>query len=468
MSELISPDRLIVLDHWFRALPKQRDFLLSDAKESVYAGGFGSGKTLSGGMKGLLCSLEYPGTQGMVCRQTAQSLKDTTQRILLDGDDKPPVIPPSLVRERLAGDNKVVLVNGSEILFRSWQDWNPEKLRSYNLGWLYFDELTETTEKLWLELCGRLRHPAGPRIAWGTTNPNGHDWVWRRFHPDSGQAVGPLFHAPTEENYTLAPDYITHLRSMPLEWQKRFVDASFETAAGMIWPEWSRHVHVYPHTVELPYQWKRFESLDHGRRNPTCVLWWAIDPDSNLWVQDEYYSPGLVSQHAAAIKVTRGRIGWTYHAISADPNCFVHGPDGRSVTDLYRDEGVPLVHAAANVAAGILRVSEFLTRTRGVPFPEPHPLAGQLGPDGLGAPRLFVSDGCQNLIREIADYRWKDLSPTQEKDRDQPEEPRKKDDHACDALRYGCMARPSPLSVPQRAPDERTRAASRGLADQTF
>jgi phage terminase large subunit len=460
---------------WFKPLPKQLSFLGSRAEESCYAGGVGSGKTLSGGFKVLTTALEHPGTVLLVGRQTYRALEDTTKKVLLDGDDKPPIIPRELIRERSEEKNRVVLANGTEILFRSFQDFNVEKLLSLNLGAVYVDEMTETSEKVWLTLLGRLRHPAGPRIAWGTTNPNGHDWVWRRFHPDSGQAVGELFHAPTEENPHLPPDYIARLRSMPREWQKRFVDANFDTAAGQIWEEWDASVHVVP-DFEIPYLWNRFESLDHGRRNPTAVLWYAIDHEGNLLVENGYYQPGLVSQHAAAIVKTRDPAR-TYPPIVADPQVFVHGPDGQCVADLYRPHGIALTRAANEVSAGLLRVAEWLVRRPDEVFPDWHPFGGTLGPDGLGAPRLYVLDvpGTVDLRREIPDYRWRDLSPTVERDKDQPEEPRKKDDHACDALRYGCMSRPRPTATPEQitaaqlkreAPHERQISA--GMADRKF
>ena len=68
---------------------------------------------------------------------------------------------------------------------------------------------------------------------------------------------------------------------------------------------------------------------------------------------------------------------------------------------------------------------------------------------------IFVSSRCTNLIGEIPDYRWQDLSPSVERNRDEPEKPRKKDDHACDALRYGVMRglKRASMSVPaQRVP----------------
>jgi hypothetical protein len=442
---------------WFQPENAQLDFVNSWAKENVYAGGVGSGKTLSGGFKALIASIQWPGTVGLVGRQTYRALEDTTKKVLLYGDDKPPIIPidgPDKIAHYVAGDDKVVFENGSEILFRSLEDHNIEKLLSLNLGWFYVDECTETTAKVWMTLLGRLRHPAGPRAAWGTTNPNGHDWVWKRFHPDAGVSSEEinLYLQPSLSNPHLPKDYIEMLLSMPKEWQKRFVFASFETAAGMIWDMYERRIHVYDHKKigRLIPGWKRFESMDHGRRNPTAWLWWTVDPDGFLVVEDEYYVGDgvLPSQHAPAITAKRGIVapGIRFGHVIAPPDVFRLSPQGRSVADEYQlASGIDMQPADDNVDAGLLRVAEWLKRDADLEFPEWHEWAGTKGPDGLGSPRVFISDRCQNLISEIPDYRWQDLSPTAERDKDQPEAPRKKDDHACDAFRYGIMSRAMPF-----------------------
>lgn len=456
---------------WFEPREKQLAFIRSNANEVIYAGGFGSGKTISGGFKALAVSLAYPGTVGLIGRQTGLALRDTTQKVILEGDDKPPIIPPELIAHRSEAKNvtTIKLVNGSEILFRSFQDWNPFKLRSLNLGWFYLDECVEASEKLWLELKGRLRFPIGPRQGFGTTNPNGHDWVWRRTHPDSPvrQEDSELLIASTLENDTLPPDYIQSLLSMPAEWVKRYVYASFDQASGAIWDMWTPQVHVVPE-FEVPYQWKRFESLDHGRRNPTAYLQYAVDHEGFLLVIDGYYSPGLVQQHATAIKVKRGNRKWP--AVVTAPDAFNMGNTGQRVSDIYREHGIEMVRANDNVDAGLLRVSEWLTRNPTQPFPEWHPWGGTLGPDELGSPMLFVleNEGTRDLRLEIPDYRWKDLSPIMEERQDQPEEPRKKDDHAADALRYGVMSqpRPTPTAADVLAENAEREAERRERADE--
>lgn len=463
---------------WFKPTDVQLDFINTGppVRETIYAGGIGSGKTLSGGFKALAASLNYPGTVGLVGRQTYRALEDTTKKVLLDGDDKPPVIPPELVAHRDDRENRVILKNGSEILFRSLEDWNTEKIRSLNLGWAYVDECTESTLKIWLELVGRLRHPAGPGQVWGTTNPNGHDWVWKRFHADGGTNAGPLFHQPTHGNPYLPPGYLEHLMTMPTEWVKRMVLGSFDTASGAIWDMWHRQIHVVDKQIvkTMPARWWRFRAMDHGRRNPTAVEWFLVDNDGFLIVGGEHYEDGkLPSYHAPIVRAKDEMFapGIPFGPVIAPPDCFRMDLNGNTVADEYlRSAGLILKLANDNVEAGLLRVAEWLNRDPLLDFPEWHEYGGTKGPDKLGSPRLFVSDACTALIEEIPEYVWRELQPSQEEKVNAPEEPRKLRDHAVDALRYGVMSRPRPIRDRTEPKDdsERPRAQTHGLMQREF
>lgn len=453
--------------------PVLETFIRTDAEEAYIAGGVGSGKSLAAAVKAALVSVRFPGTQGLVGRQTYSALKATAMKVLLEGDEMPPVIPPELIASRKqdsgGGGENVKLRNGSEILFRSFQDWNPEKLLSLNLGWFWLEEASECTENVRNALLSRLRRECGPRQGWGSTNPNGHDWVWRVSHADAGQCAAERFEVNTLDNPHLPEDFLARMLRMPKEWQKRYVFGSCDTAAGQIWDTWSSAVHTYdPAGVSIPYDWRQIAALDHGTRNPTCVLWARVDRDGNVWVEDEYYSPGIVSTHATAILAKRPETRKL--VVKADPSVFNQGPDGVSVADIYARAGLHLRRAVNDVSAGILRVSEYLEPRKSEPFPFEHPRAGK-----LGAPMVFVSRRCENLIREVPDYRWRDLSPSVERNRDNPEEPRKKDDHAADSFRYllADLPRPSTVLDPnrelereKRAPERRAHSA--GVLTTTF
>lgn len=453
---------------WFTPLPKQDDFLQCTDRQSIYAGGFGSGKTLVGGFKALSYCLQYPGTEGLIGRQTYRALEDTTKKVVLQGDGLPPIIPPELIRRESKSENRVELINGSSIIFRAFQDFAIEKIRSLNLGWFWLDECSENTEFVWNELMGRLRRQDSPRVGFGTTNPNGHDWCWRLVHPDSGQAVGTLVHAPTEENVHLSRDYVTFLRSQPLEWQKRYVDASFDTASGQIFAEWNPKIHVVPQ-FDVPTGWRFLEGLDHGERNPTCWMLVAVDADSNVWFIDEYYEPNLMtSVHIEAISQKRARWGLDErNVIVCDPSMFATRIEGVSAADAYRRAGIKLKPGVNSRAVTFDRVAQYLHPRDGDRFPLLHPLAGE-----SPAPRMFVMrERCPNLIREMPEYLWKDYSPAVAETREAPEEPRKVNDHAVDVARYLLAELPKPLETPvfrEPPPPARRQAVSVGIRDRTF
>jgi hypothetical protein len=390
-------------------------------------------------VKTLVTAVNYPGTNILVGRQTYRALQDTTKRVLVDGDDKPPIIPPEMIRHRSEQNQDIELYNGTKILFRSLEPHAIEKLLSLNLGAAYVDETTETARVVWETLVGRLRHPAGPRRIFGTTNPNGHDWTWSLFHPDGSEfdAARKLLIAPTNENTHLAADYLARLYRQPKEWIKRFVLCSFESASGMIYDEFDRRIHVYDAAAvgDLPYTWQRWEAMDWGTRNPACVLWFAMDNDENVWIYDEHFADGLlVREHATAIKVKRN--GRVFPPVQADPSIWAKERDGRSVADDFIKHGIKLAKANNDQQHGFGVVKSYMRRYKGEPFPRIHPLHGVES----DAPRVFIADTCRNLVRELPEYIWKMLTPTREQHEDQPEEPRKKNDHACDTMRYGMAA----------------------------
>ena len=63
-------------------------------------------------------------------------------------------------------------------------------------------------------------------------------------------------------------------------------------------------------------------------------------------------------------------------------------------------------------------------------------VAERLHPDALGRPHLLVHSSCKNLVREIENYVWLPVGGASANDG--KEAPSKRDDHACDALRYLC------------------------------
>ena len=100
--------------------PKQVDFITSPAMYTCMSGGFGSGKTISGCIRGLLLSTQ-PNNFGLIGRSTYPELRDTTRRSFFE------ICPPDYYDPKQGGEwrvseNHLKLKNKSEIIFRHLDD----------------------------------------------------------------------------------------------------------------------------------------------------------------------------------------------------------------------------------------------------------------------------------------------------------------------------------------------------------
>lgn len=411
----------------YRPLPHQASFHRSPARYRALVGGVGSGKTVAGAREALKQAQLHPGSLGLIGRLTATALRDTTMRAVLD------MIPPEIIHDWRQTDGHLWLrtkVPGvySEILFRHLDEAGP--LGSLDLDWWWIDEAhepdgQEIPEETFLMLMARLRGRTGPHRGWVTSNPGGHDWVWRWFVAEQRPGFDCVV-ARTFDNPYLPDHYrdIAELHRLPDgsydEWGRRYLEASFDVFEGQIYPEFSEHRHV---VSEVPENrdadgrplWPLIGALDFGVRNPTVVLTAFVDYDSVLWVIDEFYrSEASVEDVAAWIKAHGLR--W----VTADPSTANRGPGGVSAAHLYAEHGVTLAPGQNDVRAGIEAVRRLLREDR-----------------------LRIHRRCRNLIEEMRQYRW---APGRMGEREQPW---KEHDHAVDALRYLVMSLPQAPERPR-------------------
>jgi hypothetical protein len=170
-------------------------------------------------------------------------------------------------------------------------------------------------------------------------------------------------------------------------------------------------------------------SLDHGLNNPTAALWHAVDKQGYATTFYEHYKKEMtVDQHAAKINKTNRELGLVPDLYVADPSIQNRNPiTGTSIHEEYVKYGIPFVLGNNDVKAGLVRVKRYLNPTT---------------KDG-GRPRWQCTPNCSNLIWEMKKYRWKTYTNKKlNYENNAFEEPQKKDDHACDSLRYFIMTRP--------------------------
>jgi len=434
------------MDDRFKITPtlKQAEFVLSDKKFSCFSGGFGNGKTTAGCLRGLILS-GYPGNFGLVGRLTYPELRDTTRKSFFE------LCPPEYYDSQSGGvwkssENYLKLTNGSEIIFRHLDQISEKELLSLNLGWFYIDQAEEVGERVFMILQSRLRLGTVPnRFGFISCNPEPGNWIFNKFKKPSDEGTLPedydLVEATTYENKDNLPqDYIpTLIASFPEEMQKRYIEGLWEVYEGMIFTEFNRRIHVIP-PFDIPEGWEKLVSIDHGMVNPTACLWGAIDYDNNLYIYDEYYQPGVVSDHARTILEKTGGTEISMWLIDPSTVAKTREKDGMpwSVIEEYEDYGIYATPANNEKLAGINRVREFMKI-------DPHRRNPRTGE--VSSPRLFIFSNCVNTLTEIPTYQWKKMRSLTE--RNSPEYPRDYQDHAIDALRYMIMSR---FPAPSRRP----------------
>ena len=72
-------------------------------------------------------------------------------------------------------------------------------------------------------------------------------------------------------------------------WINRYLYGSWDAFEGQIHPDFEPSIHVKNHFTVVP-EWRRFIGIDHGRTNPTAVLWGAVDQDDILYIYREHYT----------------------------------------------------------------------------------------------------------------------------------------------------------------------------------
>lgn len=353
-------------------------------------------------------------------------LRDTTRKTFFE------VCPPEYYDASRGGkwspsENYLRLVNGSEILFRHLDTVSEKELLSLNLGWFYIDQAEEIPEAVFRTLQSRLRLNRVPnRYGFVTCNPEPGNWIYRMFQkPVDEGTPNPNFliiNSSTKDNPFNPEDYYQNLlATYPEELAKRYIEGRWDAVENQIYTEFERAIHVVkPFTT--PKGWEYVVAVDHGMVNPTAALLGCIDFDGNLYIIDEYYSPGVISQHAQAIlKMTEG-YEISYWMIDPSTQAKTREKDGKpySVIEEYEDYHLYFTPANNEKIAGINRVREFLKPVANRRHPVTHKSP---------APRLYIFQNCVNLLTELPQYKWKKLRGLAQKN--MPEESVDYNDHAC-------------------------------------
>lgn len=307
-------------------MPKQRRFFESTAKELLYSGAWGAGKSIALCAKVLALAIHYPGSTIGLCRKKMVQLKATTLRVFLRE-----VCPPELIVNHHKTDHVIVVKAGPKLREKSeihYFGLINEKGDSYNIrgftgGAVGLDEAVETTEDEWKEIKGRLRDPkCGLRQIFAATNPAGKGhWLYQRMFINRDPNVHETIETNTLENPYLPDDYRADCERLTGRYRDRYVLGKWVDFEGLVYDHFDPLVHCItwqqfaerfgdiardPRTgrPRIPPEWtNRYGVIDFGYTNPFVHQWWARSPDDEFFRYREiYHTRRLVSVHGTQIR----------------------------------------------------------------------------------------------------------------------------------------------------------------------
>ena len=225
---------------------------------------------------------------------------------------------------------------------------------------------------------------------------------------------------------------------------------------GRVLDNWNKELHLIDPLWGdyAPKNYSLYRALDHGERNPTACLWFAVDSLGRIFVYREYYQMGNVidkdcrqiieasgndrrelemwtSSTTGAMFPRYEEICMREHYVTAarlDSRSFARKDQstGKPHGDLYKWGGLRVMPASGKDSAHWVPMAQFML----APVHDvPHPITG-VSP----APKLYVFSTLHNFVREIEGYVWE---PHENPNKEVRESPRKVDDHLMSCLQYG-------------------------------
>lgn len=450
-AELLRQADELVLAEW-RPHKKQEDFLRSPAREILFGGARGGGKTDAGIIWVGLPAMhgKHRKFRGLVLRETAESLADWIDRAR-------EIYEKTGARLVMTPTPRFIWPWGAKIFTGHLKD--ARSIRKYlgrEFQRVLIEELTSIGDKdLYDKLLGSCRSTikgVEARIA-STTNPGGpgHYWVKKRFvdpappgtiFRERGKTLTRQFiPSLVTDNPSLCdndPAYVEYLDSLPEKLRKAWKDGDWSVLEGTFFTEFARSTHVI-RPFEIPPSWARYCAIDWGFWPDPCVcLWFAISPDKytkRVVLYRERHWLRTIAADVAQDIMFINKSEPSMHNIVADPSMWA-SKSGPSDAEKMITAGLPVTQADNARVQGWSRMHEVFKINK-----------------KTGQPELKIFDTCVKSIEAIEICQHDERNPM--------DIAANKLDHWTDPIRYHCMSRPAKGRIQDIVPDPLSLKAMR-------
>ena len=436
--------------------PKQRLFWWARKRYPLYSGAFGSGKTLIGCLKCVEKSLLYPGTRGLIMRETYDQIKSTTLETLWvifrhlgwrDGKDYNHHIsektvyiftgdPPSRIHYRPA---KNETGNIQEVI---------DDLQSLEVDYALFDEAVGINEEIFMAVGGRVGRWGKIPVEWERqlmsvgNPPDEEHYLYKRFvlgrdgkdNDITNREDYYLVKASTMDNRAShSADYIRQLEAYPDDWKRTFFYGEFGYISPQgypVYPKFDSDFYVSKKTLN-PYGNRPFIrgwDISNDGIHKACVIA-QRDPRGILMILSEIVSddPGISSFGKLVLKETQNIM--QTHSLNprklrvldyADPAAFhLSQTDNKNASDILLQLGIAVQSGE----------SAFSVRKESV-----HNAMKEIID---GSPSMIIDPSCLKLIKGFqGGYRYKVADANEAKSSSRPI--KNIYSHIHDALQYLC------------------------------
>lgn len=281
-------------------------------------------------------------------------------------------------------------------------------IQGSTLALAYVDEATNLPEPFWRMLESRLRVPGAKLLA--TCNPEGPAHWLKKDYIDKPELDLVHWNFCLDDNPSLDDTYKTQLKaSYSGMWYRRYILGEWALAHGAIYDNYdTNNEYIDPYSNPNYF----IVGVDYGTTNATAAVLCGITP--NLWPQirveaEYYYDSAKKGRSKTDQELVRDIKDFVAHK---NVSAIYVDPAAASLKIAMRQADLPVLDANNDVLLGIKVTSKFIS-----------------------GKNIVIHKSCTTLREQIQSYAWDSKAADRGEDK-----PVKKDDHACDALRYALVS----------------------------